>query len=80
MDGEKLLAGVVLLLSLVPFAVNLVSSIFCTCPRVMSHLRRQLNAVTAEVMFDGELCIAVPVMSRGVILRCVVLKLYMLRH
>ena len=74
LDGRKFLAGVVLLLNLVPFALNLVSTVLCACFSVLPDYRAQYGYATDIIVVDSELCTVISPWSEGFSLRCVVIN------
>ena len=79
LDGRKLLAAIVFLLNLVPFAVNLVSTVLCACSSVSPDYRARYGDATDIIVLDSEICGTISSLSERFTLRCVVIKQHTLR-
>ena len=74
LDGKKLLAVIVFLLNLVPFAANLVSTVLRNCSCALPDCRAQYGFVPSIVMLDSEICTTILLVSEGFALRCAVIR------
>lgn len=68
LDGKYLIAGIVLLLNLVPFATNMVSTTMTKGANDDLYTRLKFSYVTSVVLNDAEACKAVPQSSNNLLL------------